>query len=136
PNVGWLLQGLFAVGREALAIAEHTRGQDDLFRFKVDFVRRRSLPLLKGGARIEPTAEDDAIVARLVEGPSASAVGHATAGRDLEAAVARAGCALMDREKAGERGEALDAAVNALKRWCAARLHDRAHRDWGSFRPP
>ena len=29
-----------------------TRDQDDLFRFKVDFVRRRALPLLKGGAHV------------------------------------------------------------------------------------
>ena len=31
---------------------EATRDQDDLFRFKVDFVRRRALPLLKGGAHV------------------------------------------------------------------------------------
>ena len=30
-----------------------TRAQDDLFRFKVDFVRRRALPLLKGGAHVD-----------------------------------------------------------------------------------
>ena len=32
-----------------------TRDQDDLFRFKIDFVRRRALPLLKGGAHVAST---------------------------------------------------------------------------------
>ena len=52
----------------ATAIAEATRDQDDLFRFKVDFVRRRALPLLKGGVHVAPTPEDDAIVEALHRG--------------------------------------------------------------------
>ena len=43
-------------------IATATVAQDDLFRFKVDFVRRRVLPLLKSGARIAVSADDEAIV--------------------------------------------------------------------------
>ena len=39
-----------------------TRAYDDLFRFKIDFVRRRALPLLKGGAPVAATADDHAYV--------------------------------------------------------------------------
>ena len=40
---------------------------DDLFRFKIDFVRRRALPLLKGGAHVQrdrrgPRATSEAVV--------------------------------------------------------------------------
>ena len=35
-----------------------TDAYDDLFRFKIDFVRRRALPLLKAGAHVEASAED------------------------------------------------------------------------------
>src|SRR5882672_10599470 len=73
-----------------LLIAMATRAQDDLFRFKVDFVRRRALPLLKGGAHIVSTPEDEAIVEALIAGASSN---------DRELAIARAGCVLMDLEK-------------------------------------
>jgi hypothetical protein len=53
------------------------------------------------------------------------------AGADREGALARAGRALLDREKAGEDVKA-DAEV--LKRWCAARLHDPPYRGWVIFR--
>src|SRR4051812_5948672 len=45
PHVSRFVTRLFDVGAPASAIAEATRAQDDLFRFKVDFVRRRALPL-------------------------------------------------------------------------------------------
>ena len=81
---------LFDVDAPAAAIAESTRAQDDLFRFKVDFVRRRALPLLKGGARTSrPTPEDDAIV----DAADRRARRRATA----SSPIARAGCALLDR---------------------------------------
>ena len=51
--------------------------------------------------------------------------------------MARAGCALLDREKQlapSTRPRGRD--VEALKRWCAARLHDRAYRGWVVFRFP
>ena len=82
---------LFDVSSAAGGVAAATRSEDDLFRFKVDFVRRRALPLLKGGAHVASTAEDDAIVRGLIGAVSA---------RDVELAIARAGCALLDREKA------------------------------------
>jgi hypothetical protein len=62
PHVSRFLSALFAVGAEAEALAAATRAYDHLFRFKIDFVRRRALPLLKGGAHVEATAEDHAVV--------------------------------------------------------------------------
>src|SRR5712675_1489690 len=59
PHVSRFLKRLFDVDAPASAVAESTRAQDDLFRFKVDFVRRRALPLLKGGAHVASTADDD-----------------------------------------------------------------------------
>src|SRR6266850_3233732 len=90
PHVSRFVKRLFDVDAPAAAVAAATRAQDDLFRFKVDFVRRRALPLLKGGAHIVSTPEDEAIVERLIAEQGAI---------DRELAVARAGCALLDREK-------------------------------------
>jgi hypothetical protein len=53
PHVSRFLQRLFDVDAPAEAIAESTRAQDDLFRFKVDFVRRRALPCSRA-ARASP----------------------------------------------------------------------------------
>src|SRR5438445_8534790 len=41
PHVSRFLARLFDVDTPMAALAESTRAQDDLFRFKVDFVRRR-----------------------------------------------------------------------------------------------
>jgi NADPH-dependent glutamate synthase beta subunit-like oxidoreductase/NAD(P)H-flavin reductase len=116
---------LFDVSPAASGLATSTHAEDDLFRFKVDFVRRRALPLLKNG-QVTSTAEDDATVRELIGAGSA---------RDLELAVARAGCALLDREKEGPDAE-LAVRMEALKRWCAARVHDPAYRSWVVFRFP
>jgi len=120
PHVSRFVKRLFDVDAPASAIAASTRAQDDLFRFKVDFVRRRVLPLLKNGAHVASTPEDDAIVEALIASQSIA---------DRELAIARVGCALLDNEKSNLQFE-------ALKRWCAARLHDRAYRDWIIFRFP
>jgi NADPH-dependent glutamate synthase beta subunit-like oxidoreductase/NAD(P)H-flavin reductase len=117
---------LFDIGSAAAGIASATHAQDDLFRFKVDFVRRRALPLLKGG-RVAASAGDDQIVRRLT-----GSVGDG----DEELAVARAGCALLDRERGAAGDPSLASEVEALKRWCAARLHDPAYREWVVFRFP
>ena len=135
PHVSRFLARLFGVGADADALVRATTAQDDLFRFKIDFVRRRALPLLKTGHVAASTA-DDAIVSALTAG---------ALGNDVELAVARAGCALMDREKAekdavaaGHGGGApgVNEEVEALRRWCAARLHDRVYKDWVIFRFP
>src|SRR5213082_1712352 len=89
PHVSRFLMRLFDVNTPAAAVAASTRAQDDLFRFKVDFVRRRALPLLKGGAHLASTAGDDAVVEAMI-------AAEGTADREL--AVARAGCALLDAE--------------------------------------
>src|SRR5262249_15954252 len=78
---------LFDVDAPRGAVAESTRAQDDLFRFKVDFVRRRVLPLLKVGAHVGSTPEDDAIVEQMIAAQGIE---------DRELAVARAGSALLD----------------------------------------
>ena len=127
PRVSRFLKRLFDVDAPAEAISDATRAQDDLFRFKVDFVRRRVLPLLKGGAHPPATAEDDAIVEQLI---AAQATG------DRELAVARAGCLLLDVEKTNPESRIPNPDSDALKRWCAARIHDRAYRGWVIFRFP
>jgi NADPH-dependent glutamate synthase beta subunit-like oxidoreductase/NAD(P)H-flavin reductase len=127
-HVSRFLVRLFDVSSAASGLAASTHAEDDLFRFKVDFVRRRALPLLKNGP-VTSTAEDDAIVRELIGGGSA---------RDVELSVARAGCTLLDREKAGAGGSSTELAmqIEALKRWCAARVHDPACRSWVVFRFP
>src|SRR5947209_5922833 len=59
PHVSRFVHRLFDVDAPASAIAAATRAQDDLFRFKVDFVRRRVLPLVKGGARVVSAPQDE-----------------------------------------------------------------------------
>jgi NADPH-dependent glutamate synthase beta subunit-like oxidoreductase/NAD(P)H-flavin reductase len=128
PHVSRFLTRLFDVDAPASAIAAATHAQDDLFRFKVDFVRRRALPLLKNGAHVAASPEDDAVVEALIAGAPAA---------DRELAIARAGCALLDQEKAAQSPvTSHQSSVEALKRWCAARIHDRAYRDWVVFRFP
>ncbi|HEV8209449.1 MAG TPA: FAD-dependent oxidoreductase [Vicinamibacterales bacterium] len=127
PHVSRFVKRLFDVDAPASAIAASTRAQDDLFRFKVDFVRRRVLPLLKNGAHVASTPEDDAIVEALIASQSIA---------DRELAIARVGCALLDNEKSNLQSAFGNLQFEALKRWCAARLHDRAYRDWIIFRFP
>ena len=52
PHVSRFVARLFHVEGDAGALSAATRAQDDLFRFKIDFVRRRALPLLKGKAPV------------------------------------------------------------------------------------
>src|SRR5688572_14422455 len=63
PHVSRFVSALFGVGTDAEALAAQTRAYDTLFRFKIDFVRRRALPLLKAGAHVEASAEDHELVA-------------------------------------------------------------------------
>jgi NADPH-dependent glutamate synthase beta subunit-like oxidoreductase/NAD(P)H-flavin reductase len=135
PHVSRFLTRLFAVGPDSEAMVAATRAYDDLFRFKIDFVRRRALPMLKGGGHVAASAEDHALVELSV------GVGlHA--GPAVELALARAGCALLDREEAARAsGSAGDLAavtrdIDAFKRWCAAHVHDPRFRDWVVFRFP
>ena len=137
PHVSRFLTRLFQVQPALDSIRRATTAQDNLFRFKIDFVRRRALPLIKGGAHVASTPEDDAVVRRLTAGAGNDrGAGVPGVTNDLELAIARAGCSLMDREKAGDTSEGLKSEIESLKRWCAARLHDRAYRPWVIFRFP
>ena len=126
-HVSRFITRLFAIDAPVAAIVASTRAQDDLFRFKVDFVRHRALPLANGGELPGLGDDDVAIVRELTAAVSTD---------DQQLAVARAGCALIDREKTGERSDGLQRQVDALKRWCAVRLNDPAYRDWVIFRFP
>ncbi|HMF94395.1 MAG TPA: FAD-dependent oxidoreductase [Vicinamibacterales bacterium] len=128
PHVSRFLTRLFDVDRPLASIAQATRLQDDLFRFKVDFVRRRALPLLKGAAPVHSSAADDAIVEAMIADTSTG---------DRELAVAQAGCRLLDREKTASHEPRVPSPDSeALRRWCAARIHDPAYRSWVIFRFP
>jgi NADPH-dependent glutamate synthase beta subunit-like oxidoreductase len=133
PHVSRFVQQLFGVGAAAGEVRTSTQQLDQLFRFKVDFVRKRSLPLLKGGVHVHRDPHDLTIVERLIA-PFAES--------DLELATAAAGCRLLDREAALRTGgseadkAALTIEIDALKRWCASCLHDPAYRDWVVFRFP
>jgi NADPH-dependent glutamate synthase beta subunit-like oxidoreductase/NAD(P)H-flavin reductase len=127
-HVSRFITRLFHIQPHVDTLTAITRDQDDLSRFKVDFVRRRVLPLLKASPRFASTREDEAAIATLIAGP-----GVRVDGDDLELAVARAGCALMDTEKAGGN---VTSQIDSLKRWCATRLHDGAYRGWVIFSFP
>jgi len=141
PHVSRFVARLFGVGPEAETLRATTAAYDDLFRFKIDFVRRRALPLLKGGAPVEASEADHAFVAGLV---AAAASGGAAvqATPDAEIAIARAGCRLLDREAAARAGgsdadkAAVAAEIDALRRWVAAHVHHAGYRDWVVFRFP
>jgi NAD(P)H-flavin reductase/NADPH-dependent glutamate synthase beta subunit-like oxidoreductase len=136
-HVSRFLARLFTIGPDATAVSGRTRAQDDLFRFKVDFVRRRALPLLKGGARPARSPEDDEIVRRLVEGVRSHERPPEGGHHDSELEIARAGCRLLDLEKSlGARSADIAVQIESLKRWCAARIHDPEHRGWVVFRFP
>ena len=132
PHVSGFVSRLFNVDADSASVRLATRAQDDLFRFKVDFVRRRALPLLKGGAHVEASIEDESAVRTLISAPP-QAHGDALSG-DAELALARIGCELLDKEKTDKLSVADQ--LEALKRWCAARIHDPAYRDWVLFRFP
>jgi NAD(P)H-flavin reductase/NADPH-dependent glutamate synthase beta subunit-like oxidoreductase len=138
PQVSQFITRLFDVDASASALRSATHDQDDLFRFKVDFVRKRALPLTKGGAHAAVFAEDDAVVARLIERSSDQPTGvadtQASRSADVELALARAGCALLDREKTDKA--AVSEELESLKRWCAARIHSAAYSHWVVFRFP
>src|SRR6185436_17722785 len=135
PHVSRFVSALFSVGADADALIAATRAYDILFRFKIDFVRRRALPLLKAGAHVEATADDHALAEAITFGNrqfESSLSSHAS--HDAEMRLAAYGCSLLDREatdKAAVAGE-----IESLKRWCAAHVHDPRYRGWVVFRFP
>ncbi|HUQ88044.1 MAG TPA: FAD-dependent oxidoreductase, partial [Vicinamibacterales bacterium] len=142
PHVSRFVAALFSVGADVEALTATTRAYDVLFRFKVDFVRRRALPLLKAGAHVEATAEDHAYVARILYGDVSTVARSAQADHDEETRLAAYGCSLLDREAAFAKAPTgpdadkggVNAEIESLKRWCAAHLHDSRYRGWVVFR--
>jgi NADPH-dependent glutamate synthase beta subunit-like oxidoreductase/NAD(P)H-flavin reductase len=134
PHVSRFLLRLFSIGPDAEAMVAATRAYDDLFRFKIDVVRRRALPLLKTGKPVEATADDHRSVEAIIGGLEDEGA--------RELALARAGCALLDREEAArtsgtdEEKRAVAAEIESLKRWCAAHVHDARYSAWVVFRFP
>ena len=141
PHVSRFIARLFSVGAEADSLVAATRAYDVLFRFKIDFVRRRALPLLKGGAHVTATAEDHDIVEAGAQGPALRTFGLQPTS-EAEVSLAAYGCSLLDREEAlkanGSDADkaALAAEIESLKRWCAAHVHSPAYRSWVVFRFP
>src|SRR4029079_12981431 len=133
PHLSRFITALFRIAGASDQLVESTHRLEPLFRFKIDFVRKRALPLVKGAARVTLQPADGATVEALIAPWS---------GLDPEQAVAMAGCALLDREAAvrtsGTDEEKADVAAkaDALKRWCAVRLHDPAYKSWVVFRFP
>ena len=134
PHVSGFIAQLFRVEDAVGRLDAQTKELDALFRFKIDFVRKRALPLVKGGKHVHVEAGDLDLVQELV---------RPWAHFDQELAVAHAGNALMDRETLANAGgtaedekAALVAQTDALKRWCAAYLHDPAYRSWVVFKFP
>jgi NADPH-dependent glutamate synthase beta subunit-like oxidoreductase/NAD(P)H-flavin reductase len=131
-HVSRFIAKLFRVEPEVQALEIATRHQDPVFRFKVDFVRRRVLPALKKiAAPADPGALESEIAALRPEGTA-----------DLELATALAATKLMDAEKAlagqddPEARQRVVSSIECLKQWCARHLHDPAYRHWVSFRFP
>ena len=133
PHLSRFVTALFGTAAASGELVENTHRLEPLFRFKIDFVRKRALPLVKGKAHVALQEGDVAIVEELV---------RPWADRDPEQAVAAAGCALLDREAAarasGTDEEKADVAAraDALKRWCAVHMHDSAYKSWVVFRFP
>jgi NADPH-dependent glutamate synthase beta subunit-like oxidoreductase/NAD(P)H-flavin reductase len=123
PHVSRFVSALFSVGPDVEALIAQTRAYDVLFRFKIDFVRRRALPLLKAGAHVEATAEDHALIERVTAGSA-----------DPEMSLAAFGCSLLDRETTDKVGAAPE--IESLKRWCAAHVHEPRFKTWVVFRFP
>ena len=125
PHLSRFVSALFSVGEDVEALVGATRAYDVLFRFKIDFVRRRALPLLKGGAHVEASPDDHALVDQIFGGVE---------GHDQEMRLAAYGCSLLDREATDKTAVAGE--IESLKRWCAAHIHDARYRGWVVFRFP
>src|SRR5918993_4730117 len=106
PHVSRFVAALFAVGHDVDALVGATRAYDVLFRFKIDFVRRRALPLLKRGVHVEATADDHALVDFILNAPLGadpntpvvSSISRTGLDHDQEMRLAAYGCSLLDRE--------------------------------------
>ena len=122
-HVSGFVNRLFTVGADARAIDRRTRELDDLFRFKVDFVRRRALP------SPQSWRAPRAIGRRRCDG-GAQLVGDVDG--DFELALARAGLRpSRSRENRQSRSDAGDRRVETMVRGPGSR--SARTRSWGGF---
>jgi NAD(P)H-flavin reductase/NADPH-dependent glutamate synthase beta subunit-like oxidoreductase len=130
-HVSQFLVRLFGIRNDVEALVAATADQDPVFRFKVDFVRRRVIPNLK---KIDSITNPEALE---VEVQRLRQQAIEKAGRDLDPELATAMAAVdhMRAERETKSAEAV-AALETLKQWCAVHLHDPAYRHWVSFRFP
>jgi len=125
-HVSSFLVRLFQIEAESEVLARSTSDQSPVFRFKIDFVRRRVLPALK-----KISLPQDAVALNALEDRVAALRGsHA----DMELATALAAARLMDQEK--EDRARVASSIDDLMQWCALHLHDPAYRHWVSFHFP
>src|SRR5215831_5101585 len=125
-HVSQFLTRMFGIGSEVDVLAAATADQNPVFRFKIDFVRRRVIPALK---KITPPA-DPQLLESEIRNLRQQAAEKAVSVLDDELATALAAVELMQSERAGQPSPALE----SLKQWCAVHLHDPAYRHWSSFR--
>src|SRR5262249_51814006 len=90
-HVSRFITRLFDIESDVEALAARTSDQSPVFRFKIDFVRRRVLPALKKISLPADPAGRDALEARIAK--------LRGAGTDIELATAAAATQLMDEEK-------------------------------------
>src|SRR5262249_18671047 len=153
-HVSQFLVRLFGIEKENADLAIRTMNQDPIFRFKVDFVRRRVLPSLKRISIPDSISELDSSIELLRASTSEDRKLQA----DPELATALAAAELLDAERAfSEKGnaderekasqflsrlggsasaEAVKIWVDRLSQWCAAHLRDPEYKGWVSFRFP
>ena len=127
-HVSQFLTRLFGISAEVDALAAATADQNPVFRFKIDFIRRRVIPSLK---KITPPADPQVLEAAIKE-LRRQAAAKSRLVLDDELATAMAAVDLMQSERAGQPSPQLE----SLRQWCALHLHDPAYRHWVSFRFP
>jgi len=127
-HVSRFVTKMFGIEQEVDALTAATADQNPLFRFKIDFVRRRVLPALKNFTHTADPSSLELQIQKLRE----DAIRKAGHDLDPELATALAAADLMQAERAGQPSPELE----ALKQWCAVHIHDRAYRHWVSFRFP
>src|SRR5262245_23731121 len=125
-HVSRFVARLFQIEAEVSALAAGTSDQTPVFRFKVDFVRRRVLPALRKISIPTDAGSREALEARIATLRGTE--------RDEELALARAAVRLMEEEKKDR--SRVSASIEDLLQWCALHLHDPAYRHWVSFHFP
>ncbi|PYS51953.1 MAG: pyridine nucleotide-disulfide oxidoreductase [Acidobacteria bacterium] len=138
-QVSQFLTRLFDIEAEAAALAAATQEENPIFRFKVDFVRRRVIPNFK---RMVPPSNPELLESQIrdLREQAREKAGRGLHEIDEELATAMAAVELMQAERSPattqeDRRRVTDA-LESLKLWCAVHLDDPTYRKWVSFRFP